>query len=312
MSTIAFLAPEAARRLVESVAVVLDARGVVAWRRGHLPGAQRLDWKRLRAGGGRDTRITDDDARLERSLEHAGVVEGRPVLVYGDAGAGRGADGRVAWTLALCGVGEVFVLDGGFAAWRDAGLPIVREPTPAPASRFRLRRDDAVRATRAQVAAAIAGPTRLVDVRSDGEWNGARPHFEPRGGRIPGAVHYNWRRLLAGGRLRDAAAITGELAASGVARDDEIIVYCAGGLRAGFAWAALRALGFPRVRMYDGSFLDWSRAADMPVEHETQARLRPIAAGAAAGLMVAAGAWLLGRRPGRARRRLWARLPGIG
>lgn len=300
MRRIAFIAPGEARALVGTNCAVIDARRRRAYAAGHLPGAQRIDWMRLRAGRGRDTRITDDDARLERALERAGVAGGRPALVYGDGRDGSGEEGRIAWTLALAGVGDVYLLDGGLGAWRDAHLPVADDPVHPPACRLRVARDPSLRATGDDVAAALGdGRTRLVDVRSEAEWNGARPKLAPRGGRIPGAVHYEWTRLFDGaGRLRDVASVTHELGALGVGRGDRVIVYCAGGLRAAFAWAALRALGFSDVRLYDGSFLEWARDRRRPIAHETRGKLRPIAAAAAAGAAVVAGAWLLGSRDG--------------
>ena len=129
----------------------------------------------------------------------------------------------------------------------------------------------------------------LLDVRSDDEWEGATPHFEPRGGRIPGARHLEWRRFVdAHGRLLPAATLETRLRALGISRDDELVVYCTGGVRSAFVWAALRALGWPAVRMYDGSFLEWSKRRELPVEHERRPLGRRLVAWGAGVVGVAA------------------------
>jgi thiosulfate/3-mercaptopyruvate sulfurtransferase len=95
--------------------------------------------------------------------------------------------------------------------------------------------------------------------------------LEARGGHIPGAVHLDWLRLVdESGRLRSPPDLLHALASVGVFEPSreprEIIVYCTGGVRSAFAWAVLRALGYPAVRNYDGSFWEWAADRSLPVE----------------------------------------------
>jgi DNA-binding NtrC family response regulator len=48
-------------------------------------------------------------------------------------------------------------------------------------------------------------------------------------------------------------------------RIEEIVVYCRTGVRASHDYFVLRLLGYPRVRLYDGSFLEWSADPTLPV-----------------------------------------------
>ena len=47
--------------------------------------------------------------------------------------------------------------------------------------------------------------------------------------------------------------------------DKEIITYCGSGAWSAQAYFALRLLGYPRVRLYDGSWQEWSQDAALPV-----------------------------------------------
>jgi thiosulfate/3-mercaptopyruvate sulfurtransferase len=52
-----------------------------------------------------------------------------------------------------------------------------------------------------------------------------------------------------------------------VTADKEIIVYCRLGHRASFAWFALTCLlGYPKVRLYDGSWTEWGSIVGVPIE----------------------------------------------
>ena len=46
--------------------------------------------------------------------------------------------------------------------------------------------------------------------------------------------------------------------------DREVITYCQGGYRAAHSYLALRLLGYPRVRMYVGSWKEWGDREDLP------------------------------------------------
>jgi thiosulfate/3-mercaptopyruvate sulfurtransferase len=93
----------------------------------------------------------------------------------------------------------------------------------------------------------------LVDTRTPGEY--AQGH-------LPGAICWDW---LNGAPVkgwdfqRPAEALLAELTSLGITPDKEIITYCQSGARAAHTYLLLRNLGYPKVRLYDGSWLEWSR-----------------------------------------------------
>jgi 3-mercaptopyruvate sulfurtransferase SseA len=52
----------------------------------------------------------------------------------------------------------------------------------------------------------------------------------------------------------------------GVRKEQEAMAYCELGIRAASVYFALRLLGYPHVRLYDGSWMDWSSVTTLPVE----------------------------------------------
>jgi thiosulfate/3-mercaptopyruvate sulfurtransferase len=99
----------------------------------------------------------------------------------------------------------------------------------------------------------------VLDVRTPAEYAGvAGAACDPRQGHIPGARNIELAALAGG---------TPEELRSTVAAPDgaEIVCYCHSGARSGLAATLLRAAGY-RARNYAGSWHEWSRAADLPVE----------------------------------------------
>jgi thiosulfate/3-mercaptopyruvate sulfurtransferase len=103
------------------------------------------------------------------------------------------------------------------------------------------------------------GEVRLVDVRTLGEFDGSLGQpCDPRQGHIPGALNLDVARLM----NLDAAEIESELSLEpGV----EVVAYCHSGSRSAIATQILRSLGYD-ARNYVGSWHEWSRHDDLPLE----------------------------------------------
>jgi len=89
-----------------------------------------------------------------------------------------------------------------------------------------------------------------------------------RAGHVPSALHQPIDVLYdVDGSFRSAAELRSIFSPAVVDSDGELITYCTIGGRAATAWFVLtHLLGRDRVRVYDGSWADWGRAADTPVE----------------------------------------------
>jgi thiosulfate/3-mercaptopyruvate sulfurtransferase len=245
--------------------LLLDLRPPEAFTAGHIPTAIHLDLWGV-------SLIDTDPAPLKAFLwmiEHVLAVHGvdaaTPVVVYDEHSGVRAA--RAFWFLEHFGHPSVRVLDGGFNAWVAAGLPVTRDAAPAPKSEWTGARDERTLATWKDVKRAIGrSDTVILDTRTDAEHEGSLVRAR-RGGAVPGAVHIEWTRNLAeSGEFKSADELKQMYQDAGVTPDREVITYCQGGYRAANSYLALRLLGYPRVRMYIGSWKEWGDREDLPIE----------------------------------------------
>jgi thiosulfate/3-mercaptopyruvate sulfurtransferase len=245
--------------------LVLDIRAPEDFANGHIPGAVHLDLWGL-------SLIDTDPAPLkafmwiiDHLLNLRGVDAGTPVVVYDDQSGMRAA--RAFWFLEYFGHAHVQVLDGGFGAWVEAGLPVTREASPPPKSTWAGTPQERTIATWRDVKARLGNPDVVIlDTRSDEEHRGTLVRAK-RGGAIPGAAHVEWKRnLAADGSFKTAAELRQMYESAGVTPDKEVVTYCQGGYRAAHAYLALRLLGYPRVRNYTGSWKEWGDREDLPIE----------------------------------------------
>jgi thiosulfate/3-mercaptopyruvate sulfurtransferase len=239
--------------------VVGDVRGPNAHARGHIPGSRPLVL-------GSPPPMSDEDtvralaSEVGLRLRRHGIT-GEERLVLYDRGDGIGALPS-AQLAELAGHPQVAVLLGGLAAWgEDVALgPVELHPVKTTLE----PRLDAL-PTRDELARRLDDPSLVVlDVRSPAEFSGHAGYpCDPRQGRIPGARHVELGELFAGpGAPRPAEEVR---ALVGGPEGAEVVAYCHSGSRSALAALALRAAGY-RARNYAGSWHEWSRHPELPLE----------------------------------------------
>lgn len=236
--------------------VVLAAVGRVPWLLGHIPGAHRVP---RRAYTDRDG-MAVDRTRFQAFARGLGIDDGTSVVVYDNSYDAA----RLWWLFRLYGKTGVRVLDGGWRAWDEAGYPVERGSRRAAPKAGTFTAAPALAGWTADMAEAAkarsdAG-THLWDARDIPEWKGTGPIGEAR--------FIGWRafRRADAGRpaeFRTAAEIGAVLRKAGFEPDRDHIFYCHSGVRAATPMLALYLMGYPveRLRLYDGSWMEWSRRA---------------------------------------------------
>ncbi|HEX5635064.1 MAG TPA: rhodanese-like domain-containing protein [Gemmatimonadales bacterium] len=252
---------------------LLDVRpDVWTYLRDHLPGAQYLNVETMRATrGGVPVQLLDAPA-YRGLFQRLGLEPDVPVVVY-SAGETLNIDATwTAWLLWSMGHPRLFVLDGGYFQWALGHRALeARYPRVEAAGGWwatRPFRADTVGVE--QVRSARAGGALLVDARSPEQYRG-EAGAQARRGHIPGAISRWWHDDLEtrgfGRVFKPADQLRREYAALGIVPAREIILYCNTSTEASHLWFALRVLlGYPRVRIYAGSWTEWAGREDLPVE----------------------------------------------
>jgi thiosulfate/3-mercaptopyruvate sulfurtransferase len=205
--------------------------------------------------------------RAEQLFRAAGVNSNSQVVVYDDQGSRFAA--RVFYVLEFFGHSHVQVLNGGLKKWQSERRPLTTDSPGIAAGDFKPQANPAIIATSDWVNAHLKDPhVKLLDARSAAEFKGERVQG-PRGGHIPGAVNVEWTQVIDSGAIKtflDAPSLEKLFSDAQVLPGQEVVTYCQMGMRAAALCFALRLLGYERVRMYDGSWEEWSARADLPVE----------------------------------------------
>lgn len=261
------------KNLPSGKGVIIDARPAWKYLLGHIPGAIHLsDWKEftLTANGVRGL-VNQDKNFIAAKLSALGIDHNKTILIYGDSRDKWRTDGRFFWMFEYFGLKQVGLLEGGIEAWKQAGLTLkVGREKPASvssitASEIEFNQD--IIAKREWILERLGSDSiAIIDNRETSEYKGATPYGSSRGGHIPGAIHINWRDFFnEDGLMKPEEELTTILTGYGIKKDQEIVVYCTGGVRSAMAYFVFKILGY-KVRNYDGSWWEWSHSLTMPVE----------------------------------------------
>jgi thiosulfate/3-mercaptopyruvate sulfurtransferase len=234
---------------------------------GHLPGAIHVYWlEDLSAADTTVTTFLPNAREAAERLGRLGITHDKIVVAYSDGGNLYAS--RLWHVLAQYGHERVALLDGGIEKWQAEGRQLECDAASPSPARFEPRASGWMRGVAAaEILKRLDDPGfRLVDVRGEAEFSGEQLRAA-RGGHIPGAVLWPWEEnLRPDGTLRDPAEIRARARAAGLSPEQELVTYCQGGVRAAHAALALRIAGYPRVRIYDGSWADWGNNTALPVE----------------------------------------------
>lgn len=245
------------------------ARGARDYAQGHVPGAVYANLDHDLADlsiRGRGRHPLPDDADFSETLSRWGLTPGDAVIAYDD---GNGAiASRLWWMLRLVGHAQVAVLDGGWAAWTAAGLPVERTIPAYARTRYVARYDARMIETSEGVAAKLpAGAIALVDARAAARFRGENETIDPVAGHVPGAANRPFLdNLDARGRFKPRDVLRDEWRALlGARPPSEVVVMCGSGVTACHDLLALEHAGLSGARVYAGSWSEWISDPSRPV-----------------------------------------------
>jgi len=286
MTDVLISASDLADFLKTEPCVVIDTRNPDAYGAGRIPNAVNVHEIFTYLATSTPEGMQELKTKFADAFGAAGLSGKETAIVYEQSmNSGFGQSCRGYFLLTMLGYPKVKVLHGGYEAWAAAGLPVnTNVPSPVKAS-FAIvpEAGDILIDAKAMLAAVDNSGIAILDVRDVDEWIGesSSPYgkdFCPRKGRIPGAVWLEWYRMMKptgeGPRFKSKEEILAECATVGIGQNTPVYLYCFKGARASNTFLALKNAGVKDVRMYFGSWNEWSRDPSLPIEEGL-----PIAAG---------------------------------
>jgi thiosulfate/3-mercaptopyruvate sulfurtransferase len=264
------LSPQALARLLaagEGAPQILRVSGDYA--SGHIPGAIPANYADFR-GPSDNPGALPPLAALTATVQSLGIEGTRPVVLVheGSGPSDMGTTTRIYWTLKSLGLAEIAILNGGFSAWRRAGLPASTAPASVRRSDWAPRWQDTWQISTQAIEQRIGDPQlRLVDARPGVFFDGSRSYLA-RPGTIAGAASLSFERWFEGGSLKQPEALRQTLQASPLPPAAETVSFCNTGHWASINWFVLsELLGIPDTRLYAESMVEWSQA-DRPMDNQ--------------------------------------------
>ncbi len=270
--------PEELKTLLDTDQVsLIDVRDQDDFRAGHIPGAVNLPQLFYYLAESTPEGLEMTHFELQILCRQAGLHKDRPVIVYEESMDTRyGGSCRGFWLLTYAGHPQVSVLNGGLAGWLAAGYSLTTEDTLVSPSQFSVSPITQLIATRDDVKQSLNDDSLVViDNRDLDEREGlsSSPYginYAPRKGRIPGSKWLEWYEFLDRSKqpvtFKSPEQIRSWCAKEGVKPEDNIILYCFKGARSSNTYIALTTAGFNNVRLFLGSWNEWSRDERLPID----------------------------------------------
>lgn len=283
-TAIAIVSPrEAQQYLNDGTTCIIDARPYADYVACHIPGALWMGWEAwceeapahagstLAQAGYWGILKEATTASFQISLGQVGVSDERPVLVYADGPKSKGREARVAWMLLYLGIPSVSLLDGGWSGWlKHGGSCDTATPTP-DYGQFYIHVQDHRRIRLQKLRQDLQGNSTplLIDARSQAEFAGHRHAYQPRMGRLPGAVHLPYTDLFDESGYYVTKSVYLQRLPTEVRNAERFVAYCEVGVRS-CIFALLHELYTGKVvANFDGSFIEWALDRSLPVEFDT-------------------------------------------
>ncbi len=263
----------AAHLAAPNVRIVEAGYDLSLYNSGHIPGAVGWGWS---TDFQHPTRKDLPDQRgMEELLSRSGIANNTTIVVYGTRRNGYAT--FALWLLKIHGHDDMRVMDGNREKWVAEGRPMTTEMPAIMPSVYKAREPDwKSRALRDRVLDSIGkAECILVDVRTPEEYHGQLwdewkypTEASQRGGHIPGAVNIPWNMTIQeDGTFKSVEELQTLYTNNGVTLNKEVIPYCIVGGRSNHTWFVLTCLlGYPDVRLYDGSWAEWGTLIGVPIE----------------------------------------------
>ena len=264
---------ELAEKLDDDNLRIVDTRWYLAdpnegraeYARHHIPGAIFLDLESdLCATEGPGRHPLPDEGVFATLLSNAGISNQNRVVAYDDSGGSVAS--RLWWMLRHLGHDNTQVLDGGYSAWWQAGLPTTAQVPTWVMGTFAIdvRTDDTISGEDLN---GRLGTVLLLDARASERFAGHEDPIDPVAGHIPTAISAPYAENTSlDGRFLPAQQLRRRFQRLGVGHGQPAVTYCGSGVTACSNILAAAVAGLEPPLLYPGSWSDWCTTAGRPIE----------------------------------------------
>ncbi|WP_245720645.1 sulfurtransferase [Microbulbifer yueqingensis] len=258
--------------------VILDCRydlsrplaGEEQFAEAHIPGAHYASLHRdlsapVQEFGGRHP--LPSPAQFQSYARRIGINSDSHVITYDDQRLAFAA--RAWWLLRYFGHRQVSILNGGYRAWRDAGLAVEAgsPQTVPPTGNFIASPDPGAIAEHKEISSGLGQHEwQLVDARDPARFQGIEEPMDPVAGHIPSAINKPWQEITdSSGKVKSQPELRDHWQDVGPGKP--LICYCGSGVTACVNLLSLHLIGRDDVRLYPGSWSDWCAHSLYPTPH---------------------------------------------
>jgi thiosulfate/3-mercaptopyruvate sulfurtransferase len=260
--------------------VVIDARDLKDYAKGHIPGAISLGKRVKKALRDPTSRVFKNVTKYEKLFGKAGIGNDTHVVFYhGDIKTL--TDATVGfWVMEYLGHDKVHVLDGGLEAWRNAGNRLEKDPTIKEPKTFAANVVPSRYASTEEILGIATGSVanvQLIDTRSKKEYQG-KDVRSIRGGHVPNTtinVAHKDTLIKKLDKKTEKKEPTGYIDAdttlekfASLDKNKRTIVYCQTATRSTLTYFELRLMGFKDPANWDDSWRVYGSDlyANFPIE----------------------------------------------
>jgi thiosulfate/3-mercaptopyruvate sulfurtransferase len=233
----------------------------------HIPGAFFFDIEALSDRSTSLPHMLPAAEAFSSAMSAMGLNKTSTICIYEQEGVFSAP--RAWWMLRTFGAREVYILDGGLRAWKEAGLPLSSGPEQprAPGNFDAVFQPDAVK-NFDQIQQLIAKQAQILDARSAARFSGAIAEPRPglSSGHMPGATSLPYTELVENGCMKPAGDLRTLFAEKKVDIAQPITTTCGSGVTAAVIVLALEIAGAPVVSLYDGSWSEYAQQPEAKIE----------------------------------------------
>jgi len=228
--------------------VTLDTRPKIIFLNGHLTKSQSLSIEQIIRFDKYGSNLVIEEEKVIELFNNLGIDENKIVVLIGDSMDPSIA--RIAWTLMYFGHEKTFLLDANASDLQKHGFEITRQISSCEPTIFSPKINSEIRIK----------SNFLKDNLNNFEILDARSLQEFMGGHLPNSklIPYTEGIGYDGKLFRDRESLVTLFSQNQLSKDKEIVCYCMHGHRASSLFLQLKIAGFDKVKLYDGSFVEWN------------------------------------------------------